>query len=207
MPRWLSNCLNLRNFLECRSYTPDLLQLTSKLDLGLPLPVKLGFQRKVGWDLEAILLFWDSYGLKRKPLRMCFERNLILFVHVIYVQSTATVRVIGVLLCLVSRLVRGQAQPKYCIAWTKEVVVYAKTDFWAPTASSDPKQSAWWVLVLLRLYRSSGKLSLETGVWKTLVIYILVWIWSVIWLSIEFPMLCRRITHEVFPEPTMYSLK
>lgn len=59
------------------------------------------------------------------------------------VRSTATVRVIGVLLCLVSRLVRGQAQPKHCIAWTKEVVVYAKTDFWAPTASSDPKQSAW----------------------------------------------------------------
>lgn len=161
MPPRLSNCLNSGTFLESRSYTWDLLQLRSEVDLGLPFPTKLGFQGKVGWDLEAMLLFWDSYALKRKPLWLQFERNLIFLVHVSYVQSTATIRVIGVLLCLVSRLVRGQAQPKRCIDWTKEVVVYTKTDFQAPTASSDPKESAWWVLMLLRLYGSSGKLSLE----------------------------------------------
>lgn len=79
----------------------------------------------------------------KKKATLHFERNLILLVHVSYVQSTAPIRVVEVLLCLVSRLVRGQAQPKRCIAWTKEAVVYTKTEFWAPTASSDPKESAW----------------------------------------------------------------
>lgn len=119
----LSNCLNSSRS-ESRSYIWDLLQLRSKLDLGLLLPAKLGFQGKLGQDLEALLLFWDSYAFKRKLLCLHFESNLIFLGQLSYVQSTAILRVIGVLLCLVSRLARGQDQLKHCKPWTKEVVVH-----------------------------------------------------------------------------------
>lgn len=131
----LSNCLNSSRS-ESRSYIWDLLQLRSKLDLGLLLPAKLGFQGKLGQVLEALLLFWDSYALKRKLLCLHFERNLIFLGQLSYVQSTAILRVIGMMLCLVSRLASGQDQLKHCKPWTKEIVVYRKTDFCAPAASS-----------------------------------------------------------------------
>lgn len=59
---------------ESRSYIWDLLQLRSKLDLGLLLPAELGIQGKLGKDLEAVLLFWDIYALRRKLLGLHFER-------------------------------------------------------------------------------------------------------------------------------------
>lgn len=91
--------------MESRSFAGDLLQLRSELDLGLLLLAKLGCQGKVGWDLEAKLLFWDRGALKRNLLCLHFERSLIFLVHVSYVPSTGTMRVIGVMFSLLSRLV------------------------------------------------------------------------------------------------------
>lgn len=52
------------------------------------------------------------------------------------------------------------------------------------------------------VWENFGDLEFE----KNVVSYILVWIWSVIWLSIGFPVLCRRTVHGSISWSTVYSL-